>query len=163
MEFVTGFFATWLLKQLADAGRSRLTRLLLGDERVRALRTAANTAIRLTIEDFCPGGGPRAEQMAMVINQVLGDSVQVVPTTTHATLLQALQDGIAARVALLGDADLTGTGTSSAELLGVSAAAVEENLVGHLMREIVSRGARGGPLEPLAGQLNHDVTHLQGL
>jgi tetratricopeptide (TPR) repeat protein/energy-coupling factor transporter ATP-binding protein EcfA2 len=30
------------------------------------------------------------------------------------------------------------------------------------MREIVVRGARGGPLEPLAAQLNHDVIHLQG-
>jgi tetratricopeptide (TPR) repeat protein len=32
----------------------------------------------------------------------------------------------------------------------------------HLVREIVDRGARSGPLAPLADQLNHDVTHLQG-
>jgi hypothetical protein len=31
-----------------------------------------------------------------------------------------------------------------------------------LLREIVVRGSRGGPLEPLAAQLNHDATHLQG-
>ncbi len=35
-------------------------------------------------------------------------------------------------------------------------------LTSALMREIVIRGAGGGPLEPLAAQLNHDVTHLQG-
>jgi tetratricopeptide (TPR) repeat protein len=162
MDFVTGVFAQWLLERLADAGRSRLTRFLLGDEQERALRAAANTAIRLTAEDFYPGGGPRAEQMAMVIDRVFGDSVPVEPMAGHATLLQALQAGMAARVAPLGDADLTGTGWSSAELLGVSAAALDEKLIGHLVREIVSRGARGGPLEPLAGQLNHDVTHLQG-
>ena len=37
-----------------------------------------------------------------------------------------------------------------------------ENLTGHLMREIVLRGSGGGPLTPLADQLNHDLTHLQG-
>ena len=36
------------------------------------------------------------------------------------------------------------------------------NLTGHLLREIVVRGSRGGPLAQLADQLNHDVTHLQG-
>jgi hypothetical protein len=29
------------------------------------------------------------------------------------------------------------------------------------MREIMLRGSRGGPLTPLADQLNHDLTHLQ--
>jgi hypothetical protein len=29
------------------------------------------------------------------------------------------------------------------------------------VQEIAARGSRGGPLEPLAAQLNHDVTHLQ--
>ena len=163
MDFVTGVFAAWLLEQLANAGRGGLTKVLLGDEQQRALRKAANMAIRLTVEDFRPGGGPQAEQLTMVIEQVFGDSLPVVPMAGHVTLLGALQAGITARVAPLGDADLTGTGTSSAELLGVSAAALGGRLIGHLVREIVIRGARGGPLEPLAGQFNHDVTHLQGL
>jgi hypothetical protein len=163
MDFVTGMFATWLLEQLADAGRSRLTRFLLGDELERALRSAANEAIRLTVEDLRPWGGPEAEQLAMVIDQVFGDSPPVAPMAGHVTFLHALQAGISARVAPLSDADLTGTGTSSAELLGISAEAIGERLMTHLVREIVNRGARGGPLEPLAGQFNHDVTHLQGL
>ena len=37
-----------------------------------------------------------------------------------------------------------------------------EKLTAYLLREIMARGARGGPLAPLADQLNHDVTHLQG-
>ena len=37
-----------------------------------------------------------------------------------------------------------------------------ETLAGHLVREIMVRGSQGGPLAPLADQLNHDVTHLQG-
>ena len=37
-----------------------------------------------------------------------------------------------------------------------------EALAGHLVQEIMLRGSGGGPLAPLADQLNHDVTHLQG-
>ena len=37
-----------------------------------------------------------------------------------------------------------------------------ETLAGHLVHEITVRGAQGGPLTPLADQLNHDMTHLQG-
>ena len=79
-----------------------------------------------------------------------------------ATVLEALQAGIAVQLAVLDDASLTGTGQSSADVLGVAGAVVAEKLTGHLLREIVVRGARGGPLFPLASQLNDDVTHLQG-
>lgn len=37
-----------------------------------------------------------------------------------------------------------------------------ETLTRHLIKEIIIRGAGGGPLSPLASQLNHDLTHLQG-
>jgi hypothetical protein len=37
-----------------------------------------------------------------------------------------------------------------------------EKLTGYLVREIMFRGSGGGPLTPLAEQLNHDLTHLQG-
>ena len=39
---------------------------------------------------------------------------------------------------------------------------VAAKLTGYLLREIVVRGSRGGPLVPLASQLNGDVTQLQG-
>jgi hypothetical protein len=63
---------------------------------------------------------------------------------------------------VLDEAALTGAGQSPASVLGVPAAVIAEKLAGHLVREIVSRAARGGPLVPLAAQLNDDVTHLQG-
>jgi hypothetical protein len=62
----------------------------------------------------------------------------------------------------LDDAELTGAGRSSADLLGVSASRIAATLAQHLLREITGRGARGGPLAPLAAQLGHDITHLQG-
>ena len=80
----------------------------------------------------------------------------------QATLLGALQAGIAGRLAVLDDPDITGTGQSSAELLELPGGVLAETLAGHLVREIMARGSRGGPLAPLADQLNHDVTHLQG-
>jgi hypothetical protein len=39
---------------------------------------------------------------------------------------------------------------------------VAQKMTGNLLQEIVVRGSRGGPLFPLASQLNDDVTHLQG-
>lgn len=84
------------------------------------------------------------------------------PLAGQATVLEALQAGIAGRLAVLGDAGLTGTGQSSADVLGVPGTVVAAKLTGHLLREIVVRGSRGEPLFPLASQLNDDVTHLQG-
>ncbi len=42
------------------------------------------------------------------------------------------------------------------------AASGGEHVTSHLVQEIVVRGSGGGPLTPLADQLNHDLTHLQG-
>jgi hypothetical protein len=66
------------------------------------------------------------------------------------------------QLAVLDDRDVTGTGQSSTELLGVPGGVLAETLAGYLVREIMVCGSRGGPLAPLADQLNHDVTHLQG-
>lgn len=77
-------------------------------------------------------------------------------------MLAALQAGITGQLAVLNDASLTGTGQSSADVLEVPGTALAERLTAYLLREIVARGSRGGPLFPLASQLNDDMTHLQG-
>ena len=100
--------------------------------------------------------------MALVISQVFGEPVPAAPLAGHQTILEALQAGIASQLAVLDDAGLTGTGQSSAEVLGVSGTVVAEKLTDRLLREVVMRGSRGGPLFPLASQLNDDLTHLQG-
>ena len=162
MDFVVGVFAQWLLEQLADVGRNRLVTFLLGDEQERALRSAAATAIGLTAKDFCPADEVQAEHLAMVIDQVFTDPAPGSTTAQRDTLLEALQVGIAAQLAPLGDADLTEMGLSSADLLGVRLDLLAGTLTGHVVREIIGRGTRGGPLTPLAIQIGHDVTHLQG-
>lgn len=98
----------------------------------------------------------------MVVGEVFREPTPQVALAGQATLLEALQAGIAERLAVLDDADVTGTGRSSAELLGVPGGVLAETLAGHLVRETMVRGSAGGPLAPLADQLNHDVTHLQG-
>jgi hypothetical protein len=80
----------------------------------------------------------------------------------HKTVLEALRVGIAGQLAVLDDASLTWQDQSSADALGVPGNVLAGKLTDHLLREIVAWGSRGGPLEPLAAQLNHDVTHLQG-
>jgi hypothetical protein len=97
-----------------------------------------------------------------MISQVFGEPVPGAPLAGHATVLEALQAGIAGQLAVLDDASLTGTGQSWADVLEVPGTALAAKLTGHLVRQIVVRDSRGGPLFPLASQLNDDVTHLQG-
>ena len=98
----------------------------------------------------------------MVISEVFRDPQPGAPTAGPAMLLESLQAGISAQLAVLDDPALTGTGHSSAELLGVTGTALAGRLATHLVREIITRGSAGGPLAPLASQLNHELTRLQG-
>ena len=160
--FVADDLAAWLVGLLADVGRRRLTRLVLGSDQERALRQAATVAIESTAAGLVPSGGGRAGELAMVVSEVFREPLAGAALAGQATLLEALQAGVAERLAVLDDAAVTGTGQSSAEVLGVPAEVLAEKLTGHLVREIMVRGSGGGPLAPLADQLNHDVTHLQG-
>jgi hypothetical protein len=166
MVFIADAFGGWLLGHLADAGRKRLGTWLLGSEQERALQQAATAAILATARQFRPepaasDDAQGADHLARVVDHVF----QRAPTPAesladHMTLLQGLQAGVAARLAVLGDADITGRGQSSAELLSISVPALSDLLTGQLLHQIKVRGAAGGPLTSLAGQLNHDVTHL---
>jgi GGDEF domain-containing protein len=162
MDFLTGAFATWLVERLADAGTKRLVVFVLGDEQERALRSTADVAVRLTAADFQPpSDSKQAKALAMIIDQVFRKPVPTKLPVGHTTFLEALQAEVELQVMVLGDANLTGTGKSSAELLGLSPTVLSERLTSHLVREIVNRGARGGPLAALANQIGHDVTHLE--
>ena len=162
MPFVADDLGAWLVGLLADAGRRKLTTSILGTDQERALRSAARAAIQLTSEELCPRGED-AEELALVISEVFGGPVQGEPLAGHETMLEALQAGIAGQLAVLDDAGLTGTGQSSADVLGVPGTVLAEMLSVHLLRQIVSGGSRGGPLAPLADQLSHDKTFLQDL
>jgi hypothetical protein len=134
---------------------------VLGTDQERALRQAATTAVQLTAAQL-DAEGNRANQLAMVISQVFSEPIPSIPLAAYTTMLEALEAGIVRQLAILDDAAITGTGESSAEALGIPAGALAQELTHHLVQEILTRGARGGPLAPLADQLNHDKTYLQG-
>ena len=161
MVFVVDDLAAWLVGLLADAGRKKLTNLVLGDAQDRALRQAAAAAVQDTADELSPSDSHRAGQIAMVISESFRAPAPDAPLVGVATLVEGLQAGIAGQLAFLDDADLTGTWQSSAEVLGVTGTVLADRLTVHLVREIMLRGSRGGPLTPLADQLNHDLTHLQ--
>lgn len=161
MVWVADDLGAWLVAVLADAGRKKLAEFVLGTDQERALRQAATAAVGLTVRELCPGGREQEDQLALVISQVFGEPVPGEPLAGHQTVLQALQAGIAEQFKVLDDASVTGTGQSSSDLLGITGTVLAETLTANLLREILVRGARGGPLSPLASQLNDDVTHLQ--
>ena len=161
MVFVADNLGAWLVGLLADAGRKKLTALVLGSDQERALRQAATAAVQDTAEEMSPSGSEQAGQLAMVISEVFREPMPAARLAGPVTLLEGLQAGIAGQLAVLDDAGLTGVGQSSADVLGVPGTVLADRLTGHLVREIMLRGSRGGPLTPLADQLNHDLTHLQ--
>jgi hypothetical protein len=134
---------------------------VLGSDQERALRKAAAAAVQDTAAEMS-SSVEQAGQLAMVISEVFREPVPDASLAGSVTMLEGLQAGIAGQLAVLDDADRTGTGQSSAEVLGVPGAMLVEKLTGHLVREILFRGSGGGPLTPLADQLNHDLTHQQG-
>jgi hypothetical protein len=160
--FVADALGGWLVGQLADAGRKKLTELVLGSEQERTLRRAADAAVWATAAELSPSGGEQAGQAAMVISEVFRAPVPGAPLAGPAMLLEGLRAGIAGQLAVLDDAGLTGTGQSSADVLGVPGTVLADRLTGHLVREIIVRGSAGGPLAPLADQFNHELTRLQG-
>ena len=162
MVFVVDDLGAWLVGLLADAILKKLTALVLGSDQERALRQAAKAAIARTAEQLAPSDGEQAQQLATAIGKVFRDPAPDSAAAGQATLLEALQAGIADKLAVLDDPDINGAGQPSAELLGVPGGVLAEVLAGHLVREIMVRGSGGGPLAPLADQLNHDVTRLQG-
>ena len=163
MAFVVDDLGAWLVGLLADAGRRKLVTFVLGDEQVRALHQACRAALTATAAELRPGDAAAADEVAMVVGEVFTTPAPQ-PAGEHGTLLEDLRAGIAAQLAVLDDPDITTEpGWSSADALGVSAAQVAEKLASRLVREITGRGARGGPLEPLASQLGHDRSFLLGL
>ena len=143
MSFIADDLGAWLVGLLADSGRKRLITWVLGTEQERALRQAA-AAVGLVAGDLRPEGGEPAEELALVVSQVFTDPVPEGSAGVQATLLEALQAGIARQLAVLDDASLTGTGRSSSQVLGWPAAVLAGRLTGYLVREIVARGRVAG-------------------
>ena len=108
---------------------------------VESVRSAATAAVWLTAEEICLGSNEKTEDIALVISHVFSEPIQFAPVAQHETVIEALQEGIAGQLAVLDNVSLTGTGQSSADVIGVAGEIITEKLSGHLLREIVIRGA----------------------
>jgi hypothetical protein len=160
MVFLADGFAAWLAATMADAGRKKLSQFFSGtDEQGRALRSAATVAIQATARELCPGDAMAAEHLARVIDELFTAPTQDGARDAEETASQALEASIGAQLAVLDDASMTGVGQSAADTLEISTVELAGKLYGHLRQQIVFLGSRGGPLEPLANELNHEATH----
>ena len=142
----------WLVGKLADAGYQRVSTRLFGSEQDRALKQAVMAAVQSTAAEASPSG-QQAGQLAERIGDAFGKRVPVRLPQGQLSRLDALRAGVAAQLAVSGDAD--------GALLGLSVDMVADRLTAHLLFEISARGSAGGPLAPLANQLDHDLTHSQ--
>lgn len=162
VPFIADDLAAWLIGLLGDASRRKLTTFILGTEQDRALRQAAAAAVRQVAAELCPDDAQRAEDLTQVISHVFSVEAAPDPAAPRTTLLEQLRAGVSRQLAILDDREITSTGQSSAEQFGITSPVIAEKLAAELTREILRCGSDDGPLTPLAGQLNHDATHLQG-
>lgn len=161
MAFAADDLAAWLIGMLADAGRKKLAGMVWGSELERALSAAAGDAVRRTADEVALGDQRKARDVALVIREVFAGQVPAGSLASRETTLEVLRAGVAQQLAVLDDAQVTGTWQSSADVLGLQAGMLAEKLADHLVSAVIAAGSQGGPLFPLANQLNHDLTHLQ--
>ena len=138
--FVVDDLLAWMVGLVADAGRKKLVTLVLGTDQERALRKAVGAAVEGTVAQLAPSAG-EADQLATLVGEAFRGR-RGVALAGQGTLLEALQAGVAARLAVLDDPDATGMGRPS---LGVPAGALAQTLAGHLVHEsrcAVHRAAR---------------------
>ena len=93
MVFVVDDLAAWLVGLLADAGRKKLTTLVLGSEQDRALRQAATAAVQDTADELSHAGSEQAGQIAMVISGSLPSRCRWRRWLGKATLLEGAAGG----------------------------------------------------------------------
>jgi hypothetical protein len=75
MPFVADDLGSWLISALAEAGRKKLTTLILGTDQQRALCSAAAAAVQFTAEQLRPDEEEQAEHVARVISEVFSEPV----------------------------------------------------------------------------------------
>ena len=153
--FVVDDLVAWLIGRLADAGYQKLITKLHGSDQDRALRKAVTATVQATADEISPSDKEQAGQLAELISSAFGKSAPVKLLPRQLTRLERLYAAIAQQLSVL-DGEQPPPG-----LLGVPVGELAQSLADHLVEEIKNLGALGGPLIPLAAQLNDDQTHLK--
>lgn len=101
--FVVDDLVGWLVGRVADAGYQKLTTRLLGSDQARALKQAVTAAVQGTVAELGFSGG-EADRVAEQINRAFGRRDPVPLPPEQATVLEALQAGIAGQLSAGDDA-----------------------------------------------------------
>ena len=157
--FVADDLGAWLVGLLADAGRKKLIAVVIGSDQESALRKAADDAAQDTAAEMRPSA-EQARQLVIVIRKAFPQAGARCAAGWVSDDAGIGANGVARQLAMLDSSDRAAARRSSAEVLEMPGAALAEKLTGHVVREILLRGSGGGPLAPLADQLNHDLTRL---
>src|SRR5450631_942491 len=126
VTFVADDLGAWLIGLLAEAGRKKLTALVLGSDQERALRKAATEAVQDTAAEMNLSA-EQARRIAMVISKAFRKPVQDTPLAGAVTMLEMLQVGVVRQLAVLDDAGRPGTGLSPTGALPMPGTVLAEN------------------------------------
>jgi len=162
--FVVDDLAAVLVEWLADAGRKKITTLVMGTDQQRALKNVAKLAVQLTINELCPRGGRSAELLNEALTSALRDPQLLSSGVAHFTLLEAFHARLNERIGRMESEapGLFGTVVLQEGLPRFEPGVVIRCLGAHVIDLILENGARGGPLAPLASTLQRDAIYLQG-
>jgi hypothetical protein len=137
--FVADDLEAWLVGLVADAGRKKLTEIVLGSDQDRALRRSATAAVDALAAELCAGDAKAAEQLALVVSHVFGEPIPGEPLVRQPTVWRLLQERVAQQLAVSDDRAVTGIWQFSANLLDVPATVLADQLTAHLLSQAIAR------------------------
>jgi hypothetical protein len=143
----------WLVEVAGDRMLKGISQSIFGGPDRRALTMAVDTAAKAVIADLPPGVQPAVT--AAVAEQFSGPPS--IKLDARTTVREALVSAIHAQIAPLADKDLTPTGRSYFEELGVDPARFQDDLSAAVIRAVEQVATSRPALAPLAAQLNADA------
>jgi hypothetical protein len=143
----------WLVEVAGDRMLRGISQSIFGTPDRRALTLAIGAATTAVIADLPPGVQPAVT--AAVAERF--SSPPAVTLDARTTVRDALISGVHAQVAPLADPDLTPTGRSYFEEMGVDAQCFADDLSSAVIRAVEQVATSRAALAPLAAQLNADA------
>ena len=149
-------FVAWLVALLGDRAVRGVTRMLLGSqdrrEFVSALSVASGAAITTVLNDVAPGS---REALEHALHERFAEPPAGV-FDGRTRVRTALVDAVQEQIAPLADPDITPSGRSFLEEIGVDATRLRDDLAQVAIRCIEQVGPHFPALTPLVTQLNAD-------
>lgn len=141
----------WVIEVIGDKSIGALSQGILGPPDRRALVRSVTAAVDAVIEDL---PAQAHEPVAFALRERF--AVPAISVDARTGVRDALIAGVRSQIAPLADRDLTGTGLSFLEEVGVDADVLNEQLPLAVIRAVEQVATFSPALAPLAAQLNAD-------